>query len=132
VIEGKLRYCPRRHTQVGRDCISSLVPFAQIEVVQGFMDGIDPGMQRLLDKFLDEVFANYPGVLLSGIHGMTAAAKAAAGKKMKAVSGGILKKFREEFDSFRRKTLIDPIVSTVAILPKDELAAMAEALVNLT
>jgi hypothetical protein len=132
VIQDKLRFSPRRHTQVGVDCVSTVVPFAQIEVVRGFVEGVDPGMQRLLDKFLDEIFANYPSVLLNHVKGLTPAAKTAAVKKTKAAGEKILKQFRQEFEEFRRKTLVNPIVSTVAVLPKDELAAMAEALVNLT
>jgi hypothetical protein len=71
-------------------------------------------------------------VLLNNVKGLTKAAKTAAVKKTKAVGDQILKKFRKEFQEFRHKTLVNPIVSTVAVLPKDELAAMAEALVNLT
>jgi hypothetical protein len=132
VIEGKLRFCPRRHTQIGPACTASIVPFAQTEVVRGFIDGVDPSMERLLNKFLDEVFANYPSALLGSVKGLTPRARALAVKKTKVVSQEILKKFRKEFSQFRRETLVDPIVSTVAVLPKEELAAMAEALVNLT
>lgn len=132
VIDGKLKFGARRHTQIGRDCSANMIPFGQTEVVRSFMDGIDPGMQRVLDRFLNKVFGNYPAVLLNSIPGLTVAAKATAAKKVSAASRDILKKFQEEFNDFRQKTLIDPIVSTVAVLPKDELAAMAEALVNLT
>jgi hypothetical protein len=132
VIEDKLRYTSRRQVRIGIDTSASIVPFAQSEVVASFIDGMDPGMERLLNKFLDGVFANYPSVLLNHLPKLTAATKADAVKKTKAASEQILKKFREEFDKFRRKTLVDPIVSTVAVLPKDELAAMAEVLVSLT
>ena len=132
VIQNKLRFCQRRHTQVGVDCISTVVPFAQTEVVRGFVEGIDPEVERLLDKFLDEIFVNYPPVLLNSVKGLTHAAKTAAVKKTRAVGDKILKTFRQEFQEFRHKTLVNPLVSTVAVLPKDELAAMAEALVNLT
>ena len=132
VIEDKLRFSKGRHVQIGRGCSSSITPFAQSEVVKSFIDGIDPGLERLFNKFLDEVFANYPTVLLKHVPGLTTPAKTVAVRKTKVASEQILKKFREEFDKFRRKTLVDPILSTVSFLPKDELAAMAEALVNLT
>jgi hypothetical protein len=92
-------------------------------------------MERLLNKFLDEVFLNYPTVLLNHMKGISAAVKAAAVKKTRDVSAEILKKFRKEFEEFRQQTLVHPIVSIVSmvsVLPKEELAAMAEALVNLT
>src|SRR5439155_24553324 len=43
----------------------------------------------------------------------------------------MLKKLFEEWTA-RTKRYWEPVVNTVAALPKDELAAMAEALVNLT
>ncbi|MBI2929061.1 MAG: hypothetical protein HYY24_25640 [Verrucomicrobia bacterium] len=132
VIENRLRYRLQRHLRIGIDASASILPFAQSEVVAGLIDGMDPGMESLLKKFHDEVFANYPVVLLDHIPNLSDSAKADALRKAKAASGQILKKFREEFEHFRRKTLIDPIVATVDILPKDELAAMAEALVSLT
>jgi len=132
VIEDKLRYRSRRRVQIGVKTNASIVPFGQSEVVASFIDGIDPGIESLLNKFLDGVFANYPAVLLNHLPGLSAAEKADAVTKTKAASNQILKKFREAFVEFRRKSFVNPIVSTVAVLPKDELAAMAEALVSLT
>lgn len=132
VIQNRLRFRPRRTTRIGRGCSSSIVPFAQSEVVQGFIDGVDPGIARLLNSFFTQVFTGYPTVLLNQIKGLSPKAKASALKKTRAASEQILKKFKTDFEEFRKKMLVDPIVFTVAVLPKEELAAMAEALVNLT
>jgi hypothetical protein len=111
---------------------ASIVPFAQSEVVRSFIDGMDPGMESFLNKFLDDVFTNYPGLLVKHLPNLTTSEKANATKKTKAVSIEILRKLREEIEEIRRKMLVNPILSTVKVLPKDELAAMAEALVSLT
>ena len=132
LIEDKLRFRSQRDVQIGAKTSASIIPFAQSEVVRSFMEGMDPDLEELLDKFHDKVFANYPNILLNHIPNLTAAAKAKALKKTKAASKGVLKKFRAEIEKFRNERLINPIVSTVSILPKDELAAMAEALVSLT
>ena len=132
VIENKLRFLARRDVQIGDKMDASIIPFAQSEVVRSFIDGMDSGLEGLLYKFLDEVFANYPNILLNHIPQLSASVKSKAAKKTKAVSAEILKKFKDEFERFRRKTLVNPIVSTVGVLPKDELAAMAETLVSLT
>jgi len=58
--------------------------------------------------------------------------EAKVAKKTGAASKEILKRFKYEFKKFRHETLVSPIVSTVSVLPKDELAAMAESLVSLT
>ena len=41
-------------------------------------------------------------------------------------------RYAEELIEFQREKNVDPILKIVAMLPKDELAAMAESLVNLT
>jgi hypothetical protein len=132
VIENKLRLRARRDVQIGEKTDASIIPFAQSDVVRSFIDGMDSGLEELLNKFLDEVFANYPNILLNHIPHLTASAKSKAANKTKDVSKEILKKFRNVFEKFRQDTLVNPIVSTVGTLPKDELAAMAETLVNLT
>jgi hypothetical protein len=48
------------------------------------------------------------------------------------VSKKLLGGFDQGFRRFQRETLVDPVLATVDVLPKDELAAMAESLVNLT
>lgn len=40
--------------------------------------------------------------------------------------------YQKRFEAYRHENYVQPITSVVSILPKDELAAMAEALVNLT
>jgi len=127
-----LRYRSRQQVQIGFKTDALIVPFGQSEVVASFIDGIDPGIESLLNKFLDGVFANYPAVLLDHLPSLSAAQTADAVTKTRTASNLILKKFREAFVEFRRKSFVNPIVSTVAVLPKDELAAMAEALVSLT
>lgn len=132
VIENRLRYRSQRHVQIGDKTSASIVPIAQSEVVRAFIDGIDPGLKELLNRFLGEVFSKFPSALLNHVPGLTGPAKARATKKTQAASKEILRKFRESFGKFQRETLVDPIVSTAAVLPKDELAAMAESLVSLT
>ncbi|MBZ5500537.1 MAG: hypothetical protein LAP85_29445 [Acidobacteriia bacterium] len=132
IIEGRLRYRKERQIRIGIDMIGSIVPFAQGNVVANFIDGVDPNLERLLDRFHDQLFANYPDVLLKLIPTVSAKTKRNALAKARLASQKILKRFRDEFEKYRRQTMVDPITATVAVLPKDELAAMAEALVNLT
>ena len=132
IIENKLRFRARRDVKIGEDTDASIIPFAQSEVVRSFIDGMDSGLEGLLNKFLDEVFANYPDILLNHIPQLSASAKSKVANKTKSVSKEILKKFRSEFAQFRKNSLVNPIVTTVSVLPKDELASMAETLVSLT
>ncbi|OYD14473.1 hypothetical protein CH333_07860, partial [candidate division WOR-3 bacterium JGI_Cruoil_03_44_89] len=53
-------------------------------------------------------------------------------RKLKEVSDKIFKNYQEQVATCRRKNYVDPVIRVVAMLPKDELAAMAESLVSLT
>ena len=116
VIENRLRYRSQRDVHIGSkisEPSASIVPFAQSQVVQSFMEGIDPSLERVLFQFLDKVFADYPNIVLNHIPNITASNKAKAAKKMKAANKNILGKFRDTFGQFRQDTLVNPIVSTV-------------------
>ncbi len=132
IIEGKLRYRKERHTRIGIDTTASIIPFAQGNVVANFIDGMDPNLALMLEKFHNRLFADYPDVLLNHIPGLSTKTKKSALARARTASQQILKDFQAKFQEFRRTTLVDPITATVDVLPKDELAAMAEALVNLT
>ena len=53
-------------------------------------------------------------------------------KKLKEIGISILADFNKKLQDYRRTYHINPIINAVSFLPKDELAAMAESLVNLT
>jgi hypothetical protein len=132
LIENKLRYRLLTEAKVGLKNSAFIMPFAQSEVVRGFLDGIDPEMEKLIRKFHGYVLSQYPIDLLSHIPDLSATKRKKLVAKLIAASQKSLQEFDKEFDRFQRKTLIDPVLATVDVLPKDELAAMAESLVNLT
>jgi hypothetical protein len=51
---------------------------------------------------------------------------------LKEIGSKMLDQYKERLKNYRRKQYIGPVMRVVAVLPKDELAAMAESLVNLT
>lgn len=44
------------------------------------------------------------------------------------MSNKIFKDYQEGVQAYRRENYINPVISTVSMLPKDELVAMAESL----
>ena len=53
-------------------------------------------------------------------------------KRLAQAGEELVKEFRKGIDDHKQERHVAPIISAVAVLPKDELAAMAESLVNLT
>ena len=110
----------------------AIVPFAQKEMVSTFMEGIEPGYKRVVDGYLSTLFEQYPETLVDSIDALDNTERAALKGKLKEISNEVLNEFEQALKIYRTEKYIEPVVRVVAHLPKDELAEMAESLVNLT
>ncbi|MDB6151091.1 MAG: hypothetical protein JWQ44_2539, partial [Chthoniobacter sp.] len=52
--------------------------------------------------------------------------------EMSDASSSLLKTLHSDLSEYRQENHVDPVLAAIEVLPKDELAAMAESLVNLT
>lgn len=102
----------------------AIIPFAQGDMVATFMDGINPELTRFVHGYLGQVFARLPELIGDQDSRSTDLFKANTQK--------LLEDFLMKFHDFQAQYQSMPVVRMVKVLPKDELAAMAEALVNLT
>lgn len=134
VYEDRLKYRLRADKSVrvlkGADC--SIVPFAQEDMVSTFMEGMNPSIDRFIRKWLSEMFSQLPSLIPDADLAGDLAARAAAKGKYAQATEQLLGRFLDQLAGHKRKQHIEPILSMVRVLPKDELAAMAEAMVNLT
>jgi hypothetical protein len=104
-------------------------PFAQREMVDTFMSGMDPsfldsvtsGLKLILHKIPEMISKNH-GVEIPG------AKDVAIIKDLDDLLG----KFSQELSKLQKHSFVNPVLDSVGALPLDELASMAEALVNLT
>jgi hypothetical protein len=96
---------------------ASIVPFAQKEMVQMFMSGIDPLFQETIDKRLSNFVMSIVDVI---------------GDKYKDSLKKVKNEFIENLIDFQQNVYINPIMDIVQSLQKLDLADMAETLVNLT
>jgi len=103
---------------------SGIIPFAQEDVVYSFIKGFDPELQQISDNYLnsmsEEFFKNAP--ILNPVQ--------------KAQFINDFKSDLSDFKSTMDKEILDrhvtPMINMIEVLPKDELATMAETLVNIT
>jgi hypothetical protein len=96
------------------------------------MEGVNPYYLETLESYLAELFDKYPERIVDAIPQAEESEKVQLVAKLKDLGKALLEEFNKEMKNHRRGKYIDPVVSTVAILPKDELAVMAETFVNLT
>jgi len=130
VVEHRLLYVDdRNHDVATRGAV--IVPFAQSEMVYTFMEGVEPGYQSTLEHELEEVLKEFADTAAKGC-GLQGKERQAFRKKLQAFSTNVRQSFRTKSQQYRREHFALPAISVTAVLPKDELAAMAESLVNLT
>ena len=132
VVNNKLKYKRHISSQINFKRSASIIPFAQREMVATFMEGIDPTLQGHIEGYLSEIFDKYPEIIVQNIEKSDDNEKRLLKEKLKAVSNKIFKDYIQHVQTYVMKNYVDPVVRVVTMLPKDELAAMAETLVNLT
>ena len=132
VIYGKLKYKKKRDTDISRDLQASVHAFAQSEMVQRFMQGVDPDYDKYLRGAIASLMREYGGEIIEGHITATKRKKAKIKEKLYNAIGGNIEDFFKKARNFQKERFADEITETIKFLPKEELANMAEALVNLT
>ena len=108
-----------------------IIPFAQREIVDAFLGGIEPDFRKSIRAYWSGVFTTLGDELIKEAKATGKAAdrlRMAVNQRCQDLLDGYDKEVRDR----RQKEYVSPILDAVAMLPKDELGAMAEALVNLT
>ena len=118
-------------SEITRDMSAAIVPFAQKEMVQAFMSGVDP-------TFSDNMLRAFNRTLIQGCLDVLEK-YGEPGNKTDEVRAKIGEAAREgleslfgEIASYSEDRFSGPIIGMVSLLPKDELPGLAEALVSLT
>lgn len=101
---------------------SDIVPFAQEDVVRSFLDGIHPELFNFATSYVEGTINTF---LKSNPLSQTT-------QDVEAISRNVAENFRDEMQNFMTSKLLSPMIDMIVALPKDELANMAEALVNMT
>ncbi len=109
--------------------MSTIIPFAQGEMVHTFMEGVDPDYMSLCEGYVDGLLRFYNKELLRIVPKSLGSKKR---EKLAEVAERLAKTFQERTREYRDQQHVQPIIAAVTALPKSELAAMAESLVNLT
>jgi hypothetical protein len=128
-----LRYRQKREAGISLENRARIVPFAQAEMVHSFMTGADPRFKANVSTVFEKLLERFGSLLISEVSSLISPAEqqrlseVIANARHTATS-----ELREELNEYARKYHIDPVVDAVAVLPKDQLAVMAETLVALT
>lgn len=119
-------------TAITFDSSAAIAPFAQSEMVYTFMEGVNPDYNQFLLSYVSNLLDNYRESILRNLPVLAEKEKASLSDTLKQVGTKLMEDFTEEVNNYQTNTYSEPIINNVAFLPLDELASMAEALVNLT
>ncbi len=111
---------------------ATIIPFAQREMVDTFLSGVDPTFKNTVLQSLEQVLRTSTNEIFQAIPSEALPNKSELVKKLSDKIPELIGVFNDKLDGYSRRRHIAPIMNAVAALPKDELAAMAESLVNLT
>lgn len=138
IIENRIRYWEHYEARIGNEpdtSSSSIIPFAQDDMVRSFIEGVNPNYRMAHERLFSEAFKLFQdkSIELAMSCGCTQPNDV---KRLKNELNKLSRKIKTILDktlsNYRDSTFIDPTITVVEMLPKDELAAMAESLVNLT
>jgi len=131
VIDGHLRSWPRTSHVVAVEG-AAIVPFAQDDMVRAFVEGVSPSYQSAIEALISRVISGYPEALLGATTGLSAKVRhfnrSGSCDNWPQASQLAL----EQLAEWRSEKFVTELIEIVSVLPKEELASLAEALVNLT
>jgi len=132
VLADQLLVVSQDLSSVTHDNNGIIVAFAQREMVASFMNGVDPTYEAFLDEQMKEALLEMPNDIIDGLDALSPDEKEKKKVQYRKEAEASYEAYREQREQYQRYMHVHPVVEVVAVLPKDELAQMAESLVNLT
>lgn len=131
-IGGRLKYWRTNTVDIDRDGeIARVLPFAQREMVERFLYGLDSEIRRKVTDFCKKSVPSIAEQLLDGLDLSDDDAKRMQSRALKLEQAFYTGLDDKGFDAIQQQSRSE-IEDMVEFMPKPELARMAEALVNLT
>ncbi len=127
-----LIFSKERERAINDKTAAYVIPFAQREMVSTFMEGIDPDLRQAIETSTSSLFRDASKLILEELERDCVGVDKELQRRIFHSLDSALTNLIHEWNEVRKKNYWSPVMSIVASLPKDELAAMAEALVNLT
>jgi len=131
-LEDFVKYVENDVTRITLQTSANIHAFAQDEMVKLFMEGIDPTYQGIIYDTIDELFKKFPEFVGENISNLSDDEKKELVSKLQGKNAIMFTEFTKKLADYRFTKHIQPILDVVTNLPRDELAGMAESLVNLT
>jgi hypothetical protein len=133
-FDGRLRYLKLDNSSdsiKNFESTACIIPFAQTDVVQTVIGGINPSFGDILQKSMVNILNQYRNIVIQTItktEVKSQAIKAIAALNNNAFAQRFMQMATNEFQA----NYTSPLINTVANLSKEDMANLAESLVELT
>jgi len=127
IIDNEIKVEKKETRKIGPNSRSFVEVFAQKDVAKTFLEGASPKLVGGITKTFEEVLNDATMIVAAKL----IEKKEISEEDIKRNNVKLMETLLENIKSHQKK-FIDPIKDAVAFLPKDEMAQMAESLVNIT
>ncbi len=133
IMRGRVKHHSTVYVDIRRTGTGSHVePFAQKEMVERFLDGIDPNFDAYIHGSMRAMLEGFgDGIVDQFVRG-NKKKKYLAKQAARAGVDAYMKDFAEQSNTTKRDDFRQKVLDMVHFMPKSELGTMAEALVSLT
>jgi hypothetical protein len=133
IINNKLKKRRIREITINRNTSTGhIIPFAQREMVDRFLDGVDPNFERAVQSHLRKSIMDTGTSLINNLKRTSKKTKLELTEKLKESVAVSVKDFREKAVKEIKEDFRSEIDGMVVSMTKQELANFAESLVNIT
>jgi hypothetical protein len=132
IFDGNLHYRIEGEDQIGVSGDSLIFPFAQPQMIFSFMEGVDPGYQQVVEEETTALINQYPRAVIERCGFLSDKDKQRIVSAFSGVQDKIRGGFLGALATFRKQKFVDETLGLIAVVPKIELATLAESLINLT
>ncbi|MCL2116082.1 MAG: hypothetical protein FWH29_07665 [Methanobrevibacter sp.] len=126
-----------KQKQIDNRNSSIIKPFAQSDVIENYLNGINPHITDKIDKYVDETLKNYPKSFYNILENIEEIDKENLDIMKKPFE--VLNKFNNDLMDGLHETidnaknyLLEDVKGAVSVMPKEELASMSESLIHIT
>jgi hypothetical protein len=124
VFENRLRIKNVKKGEINDNTVAIISPFAQRDMVDTFMQGIEPRLQKRMYSIIEEEFKKL-GSKISKSYNLPE-------PKLQSEFDKCFQSIKQGFFEFKERRYIQPIVKTVSFLSKEGVIELAESLVSIT
>lgn len=129
VIADRLKYSVSGSCAVDFENDAHVFPFAQADTMVGFIEGVLPEYQGKIDECVNGLIEAHRDEILKV---MNEKDRARYAERFKGVGDEMCGSLSEYLAQFRQERFVQPVLSAVSALPKQDLATVAESLVSIT